>query len=138
MLRIALLSLLSIAALQAQLHPLHELIDAARADSPKLKDLLSAKDSYGYHLPELAGRDGVAVWGQEFFFALQSAKPAAVSIDKEPPIPMKQAPGTDYWYLLKMLRLGTTHQYQYFADGQPVAAPYQVAGYNPDSYPMPG
>ena len=51
---------------------------------------------------------------------------------------MKQVAGTNYWYLLKMLRLGTTHQYQYFAGGQPVAAPYQVAGYNPDSYPMPG
>jgi enterochelin esterase family protein len=37
-----------------------------------------------------------------------------------------------------MLRLGTTHQHQYMVDGKPYAAPYQVAGYNPDSYPLPG
>jgi hypothetical protein len=52
------------------------------------------------------------VWGQEFLFAVESAKDASVSIDKAPPLPMKRAPGSNYWYLLKMLRLGTTHQYQ--------------------------
>jgi enterochelin esterase-like enzyme len=139
MFRLAVVSLLTIAGLQAQVHPLQELIDAARVDSPKLKDMLGAKDAYGYRLPELGGRDGVAVWGQEFFFAFESQKDAAVSIDKEPAIPMKRVAGTNYWYLLKMLRLGTTHQYQYYGAGQPIqGALYQVAGYNPDSYPMPG
>jgi enterochelin esterase family protein len=75
--------------------------------------------------------------GQEFLFAVETEKDAAVSIDKEPPIPMKRVAGTNYWYLLKMLRLGTTHQHQYFGGGQPIqGAQYQVAGYNPDSYPM--
>jgi enterochelin esterase-like enzyme len=139
MLRIAALSLLWIAALAAQINPLQELIDAARSNSPRLKDLMGARDSYGYGLPELGGRDGVAVWGQEFFFAVESQKDAAVSIDKEPAVAMRHVAGTNYWYLLKMLRLGTTHQYQYYAGGQPIqGAQYQVAGYNPDSYPMPG
>ncbi len=136
--KIAFASLFFVTGLLAQINPVQELIDAARTDSPKLKELLGAKDSYGYRIPELAGRDGVAVWGQEFVFAVESAKPASVSIDKEPAIPMKQVPGTNYWYLWKMLRLGTTHQHQYVVDGKPFAAPYQVAGYNPDSYPLPG
>ena len=51
---------------------------------------------------------------------------------------MKQVPGTNYWYLWKMLRLGTTHRNQYFVDGKPFGAAYEVAGYNPDSYPLPG
>ena len=131
-------SLFLVTGLVAQINPVQELIDAARTDSPKLKELLGAKDSFGYRIPELAGRDGVAVWGQEFVFAVESAKPASVVIDREAPVPMKQVPGTNYWYLWKMLRLGTTHRNQYLADGATVGAPYEVAGYNPDSYPLPG
>jgi enterochelin esterase-like enzyme len=123
---------LPLTALYAQLHPLQRLMDAARADSPELKTLL------GQGLPLLQGRDGVAVWGQEFLFAVESPRDASVSIDKEPPLPMKKVAGTNYWYLLKMLRLGTTHQYQYMAGTQTIGVPYQVAGYNPDSYPQPG
>lgn len=134
----SLLMVTGLLAQVAQLHPGQELIDAARTDSPRLKDLIGARDAFGYRIPELAGRDGVAVWGQEFVFAVESAKPASVSINQEPPLPMKQVPGTNYWYLWKMLRLGTTHHHQYVVEGKPYAAPYQVAGYNPDSYPLPG
>jgi enterochelin esterase family protein len=129
--------LLAAAGLYGQTHPLQELIDAARADSPRLKELLDRKDEWGNRVPELNGRDGVAVWGQEFFFAVQSASAATVVIDGEPPVPLKQVTGTNYWYLLKRLRLGTTHQYHYFGGGREIGA-YQVAGYNPDSYPIAG
>jgi hypothetical protein len=73
--------LLAAAGLYGQTHPLQELIDAARADSPRLKELLDRKDEWGNRIPELNGRDGVAVWGQEFFFAVQSASAATVVID---------------------------------------------------------
>ena len=129
--------LLAAAGLRGQTHPLQELIDAARADSPKLKELLDRKDQWGNRIPELNGRDGVAVWGQEFFFAVQSPSAATVVIDGAPPVPLKQLPDTNYWYLLKRLRLGTTHQYHYFGGGREIGA-YQVAGYNPDSYPIAG
>ena len=116
----------------AQQHPLKELVDAARADSPALKTLL------GKGLPELRGRDGVLVWGQDFLFAVESSTPATVSIDKQPAIPMKQVVGTNYHYLLRTLRLGSTHQYRYFdGAGKPIGGAYEVAGYNPDSYPLP-
>jgi enterochelin esterase family protein len=113
------------------------LIDAARSDSPALAQLLERKDAWGNRIPELHGRDGVAVWGQEFFFAVESKTAATVVIDGEPPVPMKSVAGTDYWYLLRRLRLGTTHQYHYFAGGREIGG-YQVAGYNPDSYPVEG
>ena len=145
MLKTALASLFLVTGLVAQtnsvqgpINPVQALIDAARTDSPRLKELLDARDSFGRRIPELAGRDGVAVWGQEFVFAVESPNPASVSIDNEPPIPMKQVPGTNYWYLWKMLRLGTTHRNQYVVDGKPFGAAYEVAGYNPDSYPLPG
>jgi len=83
------------------------------------------------------GRDGAVVWGQEFLFAIESASPASVAIDYQPPVAMKNVPGTSYWYKLAVLRLGTTHNYNYFADGKSLGA-YDVAGYNPDSYSEPG
>jgi enterochelin esterase family protein len=115
----------------AQIDPLRELVDAARAHSPRVKELLASG------LPQLNGRDGAVVWGQEFLFAVQSEKPATVSIDHQPPLTMTNVPGTNYWYRLATLRLGTTHNYNYFAEGRSLGT-YDAAGYNPDSYPMPG
>jgi enterochelin esterase family protein len=50
---------------------------------------------------------------------------------------MTNVPGTRYWYRLATLRLGTTHNYNYFAEGKSLGT-YEVAGYNPDSYAQPG
>jgi enterochelin esterase-like enzyme len=127
------LFLLGSLTLTAQQNPIQEIVEAARVDSPTLESLL------GKGLPELKGRDGAIVWGQEFFFAVESPTPATVSIDKQPPLPMKRVAGTNFWYLLKTLRMGTTHQYQYAdaASGK-IIGTYEVASYNPDSYPMLG
>lgn len=129
--RLPALLLLTLSALCGQTHPLQELIEAARTNSPRLKDLLASG------LPLLQGRDGAAVWGQEFLFAVESEKPATVSIDHQQPIALTNIPATKYWYRLMTLRLGTTHNYNYFAEGKSLGT-YDVAGYNPDSYPMPG
>ena len=115
----------------AQVHPLQELIEAARTHSPKLKELLVSG------LPGLQGRDGATVWGQDFVFAVQSDKPATLSVDHQPPVPMTNIAGTNYWYRLMTLRLGVTHNYNYLADGRSLGT-YDVAGYNPDSYPQAG
>ena len=115
----------------AQTHPLQRLIDAARANSPDLKILLAQG------LPGLNGRDGAAVWGQDFLFAVESPDPAMIAIDSQPPLPMTRATDSNYWYKLTTLRLGTTHSYTYTAASRNLGA-YEVAGYNPDSYPLPG
>ncbi len=85
----------------------------------------------------LAGRDGAAVWGQDFLFAVEARSAATVSIDHGPPQAMRAVPDSPYWYLVKTLRLGTTHHYEYFAGGRSLGS-YDVAGYNPDSYPRSG
>ena len=118
-------------ALAADPHPLQSLIEAARSNSPQLKSLIESG------LPGFRGRDGAAVWGQDFLFVVQSASPATVSIDGQPPLAMTRVPDSEYWYRLSVLRLGTTHNYRYFADGKMIGT-YDVAGYNPDSYPLPG
>lgn len=130
--RILVLSLLTISAFASDLHPVQALIEAARTNSPELKALIEAG------LPGLQGRDGAAVWGQEFLFAVRSDQPASVAIDYQPAVPMKQVPGSaNLWYKLATLRLGTTHNYAYLAGGKPIGT-YDVAGYNPDSYPLAG
>ncbi len=132
MLKLSRIIFLAWSALNAQKLPIQELVEAARADSPALATLL------GKGLPELRGRDGVVVWGQDFLFAVESPTAATVSIDKQPPLAMKPVAGTQYYYLVKTLRLGTTHQYHYHDASQKLIGSYEVAGYNPDSYPLPG
>ena len=127
---VALLCLIIASPAEAAIHPLQELIDAARSDSPRLAEFIARG------MPGLRGRDGAAVWGQDFLFAVEAPTAAAVSIDKQPPLPMKAA-GARVWYRLETLRLGTTHHYEYFAGGKSLGS-YDVAGYNPDSYPLEG
>ena len=40
--------------------------------------------------------------------------------------------------LLKEMRTGVTHSFQYYAAGKPLGARGDAIGYNPDSYPKPG
>jgi enterochelin esterase family protein len=116
----------------AQIHPLEELITAARANNaPRLKELLASG------LPGMRGRDGAAVWGQEFLFAVESDAAASVAVDYQPAVAMTPVAGTKFWYKLLTLRMGTTHQYNYIAGGKSIGM-YEVASYNPDSYPLPG
>lgn len=129
--RLLLALLIANVVVHSQPHPLESLITAARENSPQLADF------FRRGVPGMAGRDGAAVWGQDFLFAVQSEEPATVSIDHGPAVAMKAVAGTPYWYLLKTLRLGTTHHYEYFAGAKSLGS-YDVAGYNPDSYPQPG
>jgi hypothetical protein len=133
---------------------LRDLIDAARITAPGLADLMSR------HLPGLklggaaavpvpvaaptrdtttvataASRYVAAVWGQDFLFTVASDRPAVVSIDRQPPVPITRVSGTSYWFRLETLRLGTTHTFTLLVDGREVGT-NTVAGYNPDSYPI--
>ena len=135
---------------------LRRLIEAARANSPELADLMVR------HLPGLqaggaaavppsdtvptagtttvgtvASSNVAAVWGQDALFALRSDQPAAISIDTQAPVPMTRVDGTDYWFRLETLRIGTTHRFALFSGGRDVGA-NAVAGYTPDSYPIEG
>jgi hypothetical protein len=81
----------------------------------------------GKGLPDLEGRDGAGVWGQDFLFAVKADNPPKLSIDKQVPIDMKNVPGTNYWYRLMTLGLGTTHNFEYFVEGKSIGTD-DVAG----------
>lgn len=127
----ALLLLAGALAAAAQPYPLQELIDAARggARAPGLKDRITTT---------LGGRGGQNVWGEDYIFVANSPGAVTVSIDGEPPVAMAQIPDSTLWMLLKKMRTGVTHNYQYFADGKPMGDLRTAVGYDPDSYPKPG
>jgi enterochelin esterase family protein len=120
------------------------LIEGARQQAPNLKALLLAAIGDSEESAEALARSGpVAVSGEDFLFLLKSKRPAAVSIDNGPPLPMTRIDGTEYSYRLEQLRLGTTHNFLWqigdrLVGGMRGTMPRSVAGYNPGSYPIPG
>ena len=129
--KLFLLAALAVGAF-AQTHPLAAIIEAARAQSPELKDLLAKAPG------NLKTQGAAFVWGQDYVFAIAAASSAAVSIDAQPPAALTRIPDSDLWYLLIKMRTGVTHSYQFTADGKPPLGRRDVPGYNPDSYPKPG
>jgi enterochelin esterase-like enzyme len=119
-------------ALGAQTHPLEELIDAARSQSPALRDLLAKRS------PNLKAAGGAWVWGQDYLFAADSDGAGSVSIDGQPPASLPKIPGSTVGTRVVKMRTGVTHSYQFYVDGKPLGARRDIAGYNPDSYPKPG
>jgi enterochelin esterase family protein len=118
--------------LSAETHPLEELIEAARAKSPSLKELLAKR------APNLKAQGGVWVWGQDFLFAAETEGGATVSIDGGPAAALGRLGDSNFAIRLIKMRTGVTHSYQFYVDGKPLGARRDIAGYNPDSYPKPG
>jgi hypothetical protein len=135
---------------------LRALIVAARSNTPDLPELMTrylpglqaggaAAVPAGATVPmggtttvgTPASGNVVAVFGQDFLFALASEEPATIAIDGRVPVPMMRVAGTAYWYRLETLRIGTTHTFTLFSGGRDVGT-NSVAGYTPDSYPIPG
>ena len=113
------------------MHPVEAIIDAAHANSPAFKDLLTKT------FRNL--KNGTAqVWGQDFLFAIETDKPPSIAIDGQPPTPMSPIAGSDIWYRLVKMRTGVTHAYEFQADGKALRPRSDIPGYNPDSYPKPG
>jgi enterochelin esterase family protein len=129
--KIALIAAAAAASLVAQTHPVEELIEAARAKSPALKDLLAKR------VPNLKTQGAVFVWGQDFLFAAEADNGASASIDGQPATALARLADTSVWFRLVKMRTGVTHS-QFTADGKPLGPRRDVAGYNPDSYPRAG
>lgn len=112
-------------------HPIADLIKSVRLlpQAPGLENQLKTI---------LGEKGGTAVWGQDFLFVTPSTTPASIAIDCQPPSPMVHVGNSPYWMYLGKMRTGTTHAYQFFADGKPLGNRSDVAGYNPDSYPQDG
>jgi enterochelin esterase-like enzyme len=134
--RIAGLLLLSVAlSLAAEKHPLQQLIEAARTQPPAAGFEKLLRDNVFFVYPLAQG--SAFVWGQDFLFAIETEQTPEVSVNAQPPLAMGRVPNTNLWYRLMKMRTGVTHSYRFFSRGQPLSQRFDVAGYNPDSYPQP-
>ena len=86
---------------------------------------------------KLTAATQVQVWGQDYLFLATAPKPVTVSIDLQPQATLAQIDAT-HWMLLRKMRTGVLHQYQFYSDGKPLGNRGDAVGYNPDSYPQPG
>ncbi|MGG5824074.1 hypothetical protein, partial [Falsiroseomonas sp. HW251] len=139
-----------------ELEDLRKLFEAARSNGPDLAQLMtrylpglqaggaaavpaaSATPTAGTTTVGTAASGNVAaVWGQDFLFALASDEPATIAIDGWSPVPMTRVSGTNFWHRLETLRIGATHTFTLYSGGRDVGT-NSVAGYTPDSYPIPG
>lgn len=86
---------------------------------------------------KLTAATQVHVWGQDYLFLATAPKPVTVSIDLQPQAALAQIDAT-HWMLLRKMRTGVLHQYQFYSDGKPLGNRGDAVGYNPDSYAQPG
>src|SRR3954471_18473233 len=100
--------------LGAQQHPLQELIETARAESPGLKDLLAKRGNLK--------QGGVWVWGQDFLFAAEADGAAGVLIDGQAAGGLTKGEGAAVSSRLVKMRTGVTHSYQFYVDGKALGA----------------
>src|SRR3954466_5880622 len=95
-----------VSSLSAQTHPLEELIQAAQAKSPALKELLAKRST------TLKTQGAVWVWGQDFLFAAEADGTPTVSIDGQPAVALAKVDSSNVAYRLVKMRTGVTHSYQ--------------------------
>lgn len=113
---------------------LRELLDAAERGDRSLAERIPAAMATPSSSPL---GPSAAVSGDRFLFVASGPAPLTVTVDEGVPLAMKPVEGTDLWYRVERLSLGATHNYVVRGAGGPVGGPRTVAGYWPESYPMP-
>ena len=109
-------------------------LSRSRPDSPEFREALMK------HLGEAGIKSGEAFDsnGPDFIWAVASATPPAMILDDQPAGPMRRIAGSDLWFYVAQLRVGTSHRFHYVVDGKRFGGSYDVPAYTPLSYARPG
>jgi enterochelin esterase-like enzyme len=130
-----LLAVLATANLTAQKMTAPQLITLAQSHSPALQDAINAT----FTPQEL--KEGTAWVGQghDFFFALQSATPPQLFIDRAPGPSMQSLGATGQWYAVARIEaLSVLHSFDYQVSGTKFGGRLDLPAFGPDSYLEPG
>ena len=105
-----------------------------RPDSAEFRDLLVK------HLGDARIKSGEAYNsnGPDFVWAVETPKQPTLVIDDQPAGAMRRIAGSNLWFSLGQLRVGTSHRFHYLIDGARFGGSYDVPTYTPDSYARPG
>ena len=76
--------------------------------------------------------------GPDFIWAVEAATTPALIIDDQPAPPMRRIAGSNLWFHVGQLRVGTAHRFHYTVDGKKFGGSYDLPAYTPDSYARPG
>ena len=76
--------------------------------------------------------------GPDFIWAVESASQPSMILDDQPAGPLRQIAGTNLWFHVAQLRVGTSHRFHYLVNGAKFGGSYDVPAYTPDSYAKPG
>jgi len=126
--------LLATAAFSAEKMTAPQLIEMARANSAALKAALV--DSLG----EANIKNGTAALGrgENFIWAIEAASRPTLQIDGAPGPAMTKITGSDTWYAVGKLKVGTSHMFEYTINGKPFGGSRNLPAMGPDSYLKPG
>ena len=92
------------------------------------------------HLGEagIASGDAYNSNGHDFIWAVESSAVPSIVIDDQPAGPMRQIAGSQLWFHVAQLRVGTSHRFHYLVNGARLGGSYDVPAYTADSYSRPG
>lgn len=76
--------------------------------------------------------------GADFIFAVESAQAPSMNLDDQSVSGLHRIPGSDLWFYVTQLRVGTSHRFHYTIEGKRFGGSYDVPAYTPDSYAKPG
>ena len=76
--------------------------------------------------------------GPDFIWAVEAASQPSMILDDQPAGPLRQIAGTNLWFHVAQLRVGTSHRFHYLVNGAKFGGSYDVPAYTPDSYSRPG
>lgn len=103
-------------------------------DAPQFREALVK------HLGEAAIKSGEAFNsnGPDFVWAVETDKQPTIVIDDQPAGAMRRIAGSNLWFHVGQLRVGTSHRFHYLIDGARFGGSFDVPAYTPDSYARPG
>lgn len=105
-----------------------------RPDSPEFREALVK------HLEDARIKSGEAFNsnGPDFVWGVETPRQPTLVIDDQPVGAMRRIAGSNLWFYLGQLRMGTSHRFHYLIDGAKFGGSYDVPAYTPDSYARPG
>ena len=76
--------------------------------------------------------------GPDFVWAVESATAPTIVLDDTPAVAMRRITGTNLWFYVTQLKVGTGHRFHYVVDGKEFGGSFDMPAYTPDSYAKPG
>jgi enterochelin esterase-like enzyme len=112
-----------------------QLIELAKANSPGLRDAITAT----FDAKDLKAGTAWIAHGPDFFFAIDATSQPELFIDGVAGSKMQNIPGSDLWYApARIEQVGTLHAFTYIIQGAKFGGRLDLPAFGPLSYQQPG